>query len=169
LDRPWQAPDELDRRRLQGRLRAAADDLDGALTLLADVTVEPGVDVDPFDRARLQLEHARLLFRTGVRDAALEQLNAARETALALNARPLLAACDETLTATGRDRAAGPPGRLDGLTRREQVVARLVGQGLTNREIAAELYVSSKTIEYHVGNLFAKLGIASRRELWRRG
>ena len=127
------------------------------------------VEVDPFDQGRLQLERARVLFRTGGRDAALEQLQAARETAQTLNARPLLAACDETLAATGRDGAPDPPSPLNGLTRREQVVARMVGQGLTNREIAAELYVSSKTIEYHVGNIFAKLGIASRRELWRRG
>ncbi len=168
LDRPWLAPDELDRRRLRARLRVHAADLDGALSLLADTALEPGVDVDPFDRARSQLEHARLLFRTGRRDTALEQLRAARRTALTLNARPLLSACDQTLAATGRDGAAELASPLDGLTRREQVVARLVGQGLTNREIAGELYVSSKTIEYHVGNIFAKLGIASRRELWRR-
>ncbi len=169
LDRPWLAPEEMDRRRLRARLRADAGDHGGALRLLSDLAVGQTVEVDPFDQGRLQLERARVLFRTGTRDAALEQLQAARETAQALNARPLLAACDETLAATGRDGAADPPSPLNGLTRREQVVARMVGQGLTNREIAAELYVSSKTIEYHVGNIFAKLGITSRRELWRRG
>jgi DNA-binding NarL/FixJ family response regulator len=51
------------------------------------------------------------------------------------------------------------------LTEREQDVAALVAKGLTNREVAAELYVSTKAVEYHLGNVFGKLGISSRREL----
>ena len=66
--------------------------------------------------------------------------------------------------------AAAPPGRethggLDVLTAREQVVARLVAAGKTNREVAAELYVSVKTIEYHLSIIFTKLHIKSRRQL----
>jgi DNA-binding CsgD family transcriptional regulator len=44
-------------------------------------------------------------------------------------------------------------------------VARLVASGRTNREVAAELIVSAKTVEYHPGHVFAKLGLSSRREL----
>jgi DNA-binding CsgD family transcriptional regulator len=45
------------------------------------------------------------------------------------------------------------------------VVARLVADGATNREVAAQLYLSVKGIEYHLGNIFAKLAITSRRQL----
>jgi DNA-binding NarL/FixJ family response regulator len=51
------------------------------------------------------------------------------------------------------------------LTAREQVVARLVATGKSNREVAAELYLSTKTVEYHLANVFAKLAIHSRHEL----
>ena len=51
------------------------------------------------------------------------------------------------------------------LTGREHDVATLVAKGLTNREAAAELYVSEKAVEYHLGNVFAKLGVRSRRQL----
>jgi DNA-binding NarL/FixJ family response regulator len=44
-------------------------------------------------------------------------------------------------------------------------VARLVAEGLSNREVAAELYLSTKAIEYHLSNIFAKVGITSRRQL----
>ena len=54
---------------------------------------------------------------------------------------------------------------LSGLTPAEQAVARLVATGRTNRQTAAELYVSVKTIEFHLGHIFAKLGIRSRRDL----
>src|SRR6204780_4713882 len=51
------------------------------------------------------------------------------------------------------------------LTERERDVVALVAKGLTNREVAAELYVGEKTVEYHLGNVFAKLGVTSRRQL----
>jgi DNA-binding NarL/FixJ family response regulator len=51
------------------------------------------------------------------------------------------------------------------LTNREQDVASLVAKGLTNREVAAQLYVSSKAVEYHLRNIFGKLGISSRNDL----
>jgi DNA-binding CsgD family transcriptional regulator len=52
-----------------------------------------------------------------------------------------------------------------GLTPAEQAVARLVATGRTNRQTAAELYVSVKTIESHLGHIYAKLGIQSRNDL----
>ena len=54
-----------------------------------------------------------------------------------------------------------------GLTEREQDVAALVAEGMTNKEIASVLYLTAKTVEYHLGNTFAKLGLANRRELRR--
>jgi DNA-binding CsgD family transcriptional regulator len=60
----------------------------------------------------------------------------------------------------------GDAGRLQQLTEREQTVVDLIRRGLTNREIAAALFVSTKTIEYHVHNVFEKLGLHTRRELW---
>jgi DNA-binding CsgD family transcriptional regulator len=59
----------------------------------------------------------------------------------------------------------GWPKLMQSLTAKEQVVAVMVADGMTNREVAADLYLSVKAIEYHLGNIFAKLGIRSRREL----
>ena len=54
---------------------------------------------------------------------------------------------------------------LPGLTPAEQAVARLVAAGRSNRQAAAELYVSVKTVEFHLGHIFDKLGIRSRKDL----
>ncbi len=54
---------------------------------------------------------------------------------------------------------------LPGLTPAEQAVARLVVTGRSNRQTAAELYVSVKTVEFHLGHIFDKLGIRSRKDL----
>ncbi len=73
----------------------------------------------------------------------------------------------ETLPA----RAGSPPeipGEHPALTPREREVVRLVAQGMTSREVAAALYVTPKAISYHLGNVFAKLGVTSRRQLWGR-
>ena len=51
------------------------------------------------------------------------------------------------------------------LTERERDVALLVARGMTNPEVAAQLYVSRKAVEYHLGNIYAKLGLQGRQDL----
>ena len=53
------------------------------------------------------------------------------------------------------------------LTSRETEVAHLVGKGLSNREVAAELFISRKAVEYHLGNIYAKCGVQGRQQLRR--
>jgi DNA-binding NarL/FixJ family response regulator len=88
-------------------------------------------------------------------DAAGLELAAAREVLERLGAAPDLARLDRLAGGAG---AAGP----SGLTRRELQVLRLVAAGLTNRAIAAELVISQRTVDRHVSNIFAKLGVTSR-------
>ena len=56
-------------------------------------------------------------------------------------------------------------GTTSNLTPQEEAVSTLVAQGLSNREVAAELYVSPKTVQYHLTRIYAKLGVRSRSEL----
>ena len=63
-----------------------------------------------------------------------------------------------------RPRGGGNPD-LPGLTAQELRVARLVASGLSNREAAAQLYLSPKTVEYHLASVFTKLGVSHRHQL----
>ena len=84
---------------------------------------------------------------------------------LALGADPYVQVCAAELATLEVAAATEGPAALLGLSRAELAVARLVATGLINREVAAELYVSVKTVEYHLRNIFIKLDITSRREL----
>jgi len=82
-----------------------------------------------------------------------------------LGARPDLALCDALLRAAGAAPGIADVNPTFGLTPTEIVVATLVAMGRTNQEAAGELFVSVKAIEFHLTNIFPKLGIRSRREI----
>ena len=85
----------------------------------------------------------------------------------ALRAAPFLARAEEELAAC---RLPGGPAKKQtvlALTSRETEVAHLVGKGLSNPEIAAELFISRKAVEYHLSNVYAKCGLQGRQQLRR--
>jgi DNA-binding CsgD family transcriptional regulator len=122
----------------------------------------------PFYAARLLLAHGRLLRRTGQRSAAIERLQRANDLYLALRAAPFIAQTEEELAACRlpADLAKKEQPAL-ALTSRETEVAHLVGKGMSNPEIAAELLISRKAVEYHLGNIYAKFGLRGRQQLRR--
>ena len=96
---------------------------------------------------------------------AVARLEEAHKAFSRLGADPFVQACAEEPAALHVTAAAQSPAALLGLSRAELAVARLVATGLTNREVASELFVSVKTVEYHLRNSFIKLDITSRRAL----
>ncbi len=120
----------------------------------------------PFERALTELEYGRHLLREGHNRSAMWQLEAAHERFVELEARPFIADCTRLLAQCGlaisADGGQSPRWRL---TPQEVSVARLVATGRTNRQVADELVVSIKTVEYHLANVYGKLGIRSRQEL----
>jgi DNA-binding CsgD family transcriptional regulator len=119
----------------------------------------------PLEVARLGLDDGRRLRQAGRRSDAAERLRSARERLEKLRATPYVELCDHELAACGFDaRAEFIPAAL-GLTPSELIVAGLVAKGRSNREVAAELFLSIKTVEFHLRHIFAKLQIHRRREL----
>jgi DNA-binding CsgD family transcriptional regulator len=112
-----------------------------------------------------QVEFARCLARRHKRPAALARLRAGHEILTALQARPLMQTAAAELAALGMRARPDADQQLPGLTPQELQVARLVAGGMSNREAAAVLYLSPKTIEYHLAHIFAKLGIRTRYQL----
>lgn len=151
--------------RAHARLDAARGRRDEALSrFAAALTHLDGLDM-PFERALTELEYGGLLRREGRRGAASAQLRAAHDAFSRLAARPFLERCDRELAACGLEPARRRHPEPNRLTPREVAVARLVASGKSNREIAGELVVSVHTVEFHLVNVFGKLGIKSRSAL----
>ena len=119
----------------------------------------------PLTRALFDVEYGRCLARVHRRPAALARLRGAHEALTRLGARPFADAVAAELAALGLRGRPDADSGLAGLTAQELQVARLVADGLSNREAAAQLYLSPKTIEYHLAHIFAKLGIKTRYQL----
>jgi len=150
---------------LRGLLGMAQGTLEGACEALRQGCEASRTEPFPFHRALLGLEHGRCLSRLQQRKAAITALRAADEVFTALGARPFAQAARSELNALGvRPRSHDDPD-LPGLTAQELRVARAVASGLSNREVAARLYLSPKTVEYHLSSVFAKLGVSSRHQL----
>jgi DNA-binding CsgD family transcriptional regulator len=120
---------------------------------------------DGFEAARTWLAYGARLRRAGRRMRAREQLRAAHEVFEDLGAAPWAELARTELAATGETARRRDPSTLDELTPQELKVSLLLAGGRTTREVAAALFLSPKTVEYHLRNAYRKLGIRSREEL----
>jgi DNA-binding CsgD family transcriptional regulator len=121
----------------------------------------------PFETARTLLAYGERLRRAGRRADARRPLREALEVFELLGARPWAERAAAELAATGdrMPRHQVAAGDMQTLTVQELQVARAVAAGLTNREVAQALFLSHKTIEFHLGNIFRKLGLRRRAQL----
>ena len=149
----------------QARSRALLSDGESADRLYQDA-------IDRLGRTRLRPELARahLLYgewlrREGRRVDAREQLRTAYNLFIAIGMDAFAERARGELMATGEKVRKRSPDTRDELTPQEEQIARLARDGLTNPEIAAQLFISAKTVEWHLRKVFTKLGISSRRQL----
>ncbi|QCX75537.1 Putative HTH-type transcriptional regulator [Streptomyces sp. YIM 121038] len=128
-------------------------------------------DGRPFEQARTRLLFGEWLRRAGRRSEARAPLRAALDAFEQIGAAPWAGRARAELRATGESRARQGGGRvpLERLTPQERQVVRLAAAGMTNRDIGAQLFLSPRTVGYHLYNAYPKLGVSSRGELTRLG
>jgi DNA-binding CsgD family transcriptional regulator len=143
-----------------------ADDAEFEAHFAESLALHPD-DEDVFGKARTRLAYGERLRRARRRVEAREQLRQALETFETLGAAPWAERARAELRASGETARKRDPSTLAQLTPQELQVARLVAQGLSNKEVAAQLFLSPRTIDAHLRNIFAKLGITSRVQLVR--
>jgi DNA-binding CsgD family transcriptional regulator len=179
-DDAFQALEEFADRLGGGRWALAA--LARCRGILADKTAEHHFqtalshhehDGQPFEKARTQLAYGERLRRDRRRADAREQLVEALDAFERLGAQPWADRARVELRATGGAAAEGDAAEksavaaagLEELTAHELQIARLVAYGMTNREVAGKLFLSPKTIEYHLSQIYRKLDLRSRTQL----
>ncbi|MCO8270181.1 AAA family ATPase [Actinoplanes sp. TRM 88003] len=166
--------------RLRERTSAAGTPWAAGVQALADALAGPGAQTEkkfreaiellPAERLSLMVARARLLFgewlrRDNRRAEARTELRSAYDAFSAMGAAGFAERAGRELTATGETvRKRGPEAR-DELTPQESQIARLAAAGRTNPEIGAVLFLSPRTVEWHLRKVFGKLGVTSRREL----
>jgi DNA-binding CsgD family transcriptional regulator len=141
----------------------AEPDDDAALTAFEAALQDHGHDL--YERARTQLLLGERLRRAGRRADAREPLRAALDAFDTLGAGPWAERARAELRATGETARRRDPSSLDELTPQELRIALMLAGGTTTRQAAAALYLSPKTVEYHLRNVYLKLGVNSRDAL----
>jgi len=119
----------------------------------------------PFHQAQVELTYGQALRRAGQRRAAAARLQAAQSRIRDLRAFPYLQRCDRELRGCGLTPAKRRDPDPTMLTPQEQAVARLVAVGMSNRQVAGELFISVKTVQFHLTHIYTKLGVSSHDEL----
>jgi DNA-binding CsgD family transcriptional regulator len=156
---PWSEPRLASCRALMADGDEAEVHFAEALTLLEQAR--------PFDRARIQFLYGEHLRRKRRRIDARGQLRAAVSAFETLGAEPWAERARAELRATGETARKREASTIDQLTPQELQIARYVADGLSNKEIAAQLFLSPRTIDSHLRNVFSKLSITSRIQLAR--
>lgn len=158
--------------RARGRLAAARGELAEAREAFEAAIAQLQGTPLRVERAHTLFAYGQVLRRAGKRGEAEPLLTAARDGYAAIGARACVERCERELRAggmRGASRSGGDEPRAErtptDLTPQEHAVADLVAQGKSNREVADELFVSPKTVQYHLTSVYAKLGIRSRTEL----
>jgi DNA-binding CsgD family transcriptional regulator len=144
--------------------------------LLSDSATAEELYLEAIDRLRRtqlrpELARAHLLYgewlrREGRRSDAREQLRTAHHMFAAIGMEAFAERTRRELVATGETVRKRSAETRDELTPQEEQIVRLVRDGLSNPEIGAQLFLSSRTVEWHLRKVYMKLGISSRRELW---
>ncbi len=151
---------------LHCRALLAEDDGDAERLFLAALN-EHAEAARPFERARTELVFGEFLRRTRRRVEAREHLRAALDGFEGLGASAWAERARVELRASGQTARKRDASTRDELTAQELQIARFVAEGLTNREVAAQLFLSPRTIDFHLRNVYKKLGITSRTALAR--
>jgi DNA-binding CsgD family transcriptional regulator len=144
-----------------------AADRQQADTFFAEALRHHDHRVPPYERARTQLAYGERLRRDRLKTEARIQLRNALDTFDGIGTRLWAQRARDELHATGETVSKRDNSTLETLTPQERRVARLVADGASNKDVAAQLFLSSRTVEYHLGKVFTKLGVASRVELAR--
>jgi DNA-binding CsgD family transcriptional regulator len=135
--------------------------------LFLEVLSQQRRHAQPFERARTELAYGEFLRRAQRRTEARVPLRAALATFEGLNTPLWAERTRAELEATGITARKRDPSTLDTLTPQELRIAKLVAGGARNRDVANQLFLSPKTVEYHLRKVFLKLGVSSRVELAR--
>ncbi|MBS1894803.1 MAG: AAA family ATPase [Actinobacteria bacterium] len=117
------------------------------------------------DLARAHLLYGEWLRREGLRSRAREELRTAHEILEAIGLPAFTERAARELAATGQRVRRRAPEARDELTERESQIARLAAAGLSNRQIGEQLYISHRTVGYHLGKVFSKLAVDNRAQL----
>jgi DNA-binding CsgD family transcriptional regulator len=153
---------------LASRSRALiADDRDAKEQILLEALASHQHDGRPFNHARTRLLLGEHLRRERRRAEARPHLRNAVETFQRLGTTPWEKRARAELRATGERARRREPSTVTQLTPQQIQIARLVAEGATNKEVATQLFLSPRTVDYHLRNVFAKLGITSRNDLIR--
>jgi DNA-binding CsgD family transcriptional regulator len=149
------------------RCRALVSQGEEAERHFQDALATHGIRELPFELARTELLYGEWLRRTRRRADARPHLRTALEMLERLGAAPWAEQARDELRASGETARRRDPSTREQLTPQELQIARLAGQGLSNQQIAARLFLSTHTVGYHLHKIYAKAGITSRTELRR--
>jgi DNA-binding CsgD family transcriptional regulator len=149
----------------RGRLHVARHDLERAETSLREALAIAEPLAMPYEQGVIELSHGQVLRRAGERRAAATALLAAHGRFAELGAAQALRQCETELAACGLAPATRKARDYTALTPQELAVARLVVSGMANREVSEALMLSTKTVEFHLSHIYAKLGVRTRSDL----
>jgi DNA-binding CsgD family transcriptional regulator len=150
---------------LEARSRALQSERTVAERLHRDAIDHLGRTRVAFELARARLLYGEWLWRNRRRHDARDELRAAHDMFASMGAEAFAARAERELLATGEAPRERKTEKRDKLTLQETQIAQLARDGLSNAEIGAQLFISPRTVEYHLHKVFTKLGITGRHDL----